>query len=144
MSAFSSGFAGFIRELKQTRRRRKRERHLKMWLRVSAITFQLFKLIMLEKCVLIILELNWNQRLGQEDKIEHLSSYAHVVHTTAKQVISCRRKNENVCKMSKNGKCTCKACEYCFWLSNMQICGVFVAVVVVIALSSLLLHLFGE
>ena len=30
-----------------------------------------------------------------EDKTEHLSSYAHVVHTTAKQVISRRRKNEN-------------------------------------------------
>ena len=46
-----------------------------------------------------------------EDKIEHLSSYAHVVHTTAKQVISRRRKNENVYKMSKNEKCTCKACK---------------------------------
>ena len=52
------------RELKQTRRRRRRERHLKMWLRVSAIIFQLFILIKLEKCVLTILELNWNQRLG--------------------------------------------------------------------------------
>ena len=74
-------------ELKQTPRRRKRERHLKMSLRVSAIIFQLFKVTMAEKCALTILELNWNQRLGQE-KIEHLSSYAHVVHTTAKKVIS--------------------------------------------------------
>ena len=55
-----------IRDLKQTRRRRKQERHLKMWLRVFAIIFQLFELIMLEKCVLTILELNWNQRLGQK------------------------------------------------------------------------------
>ena len=47
-----------IRELKPTRRRRKRERHLKMSLRVSAIIFQLFKLVMIEKCVPIILELN--------------------------------------------------------------------------------------
>ena len=54
------------RELKQTRRRRKRERHLKMWLRVSAIIFQLYKLIMLEKCVLTILELKRNQRLGHK------------------------------------------------------------------------------
>ena len=54
------------RELKQTRRRRKRERHLKMWLSVSAIIFQLFKLIMLVKWVLTILELNWNKRLGHE------------------------------------------------------------------------------
>ena len=56
----------YIRDLKQTRRRRKQERHLKMCLRVFAIIFQLFKLIMLEKCVLTILELNWNQRLGQK------------------------------------------------------------------------------
>ena len=34
-----------------------------MWLRVSVIIFQLFQLTMLEKCVLTILELNWNQRL---------------------------------------------------------------------------------
>ena len=85
---------------------------------------------MLEKCVLTILELNWNQRLGhREDKIEHLSSYAHVVHATAKHVISRRGKNENVCEMSKDQICTCKACKKCcFSLSNMQICGVFVAV----------------
>ena len=46
-----------------------------------------------------------------DDKTEHLSSYAHVVHTTAKQVISRRRKNENVFKMSKDENCTCKACK---------------------------------
>ena len=46
-----------------------------------------------------------------EDKTEHWSSYAHVVHTTAKQIISRHRKNENVFKMSKDEKCTCKACK---------------------------------
>ena len=118
-----------IRELKQTRRRRKRERHLKMSHHVSAI-FQLFKVIMPEKCALTILELNWNQRLGQ-DKIEHLSTYAHVVHTTAKKVISRHRKNEDVFKMSKKWKMHVQSVQkYCFSLSNMQICGVFVAVVV--------------
>ena len=40
----------------------------------------------------------------KEDEIEHLSSYAHVVHTTAKLVISRRRKNENVFRMSKGEK----------------------------------------
>ena len=40
------------RELKPRRRRRKRE--------------QLFKLIMLEKCLLTVLELIWNQRLGHK------------------------------------------------------------------------------
>ena len=33
---------------------------------MSAIIFQLFKLIMFEKCVLTIQELNWNQRLGHK------------------------------------------------------------------------------
>ena len=47
----------------------------------------------------------------KKDKIEHLSSYAQVVHTTTKHVISRRRKNENVYKMSKNEKCTCEACK---------------------------------
>ena len=55
-----------------------------------------------------------------EDKIEHLSSYARVVHTTAKQVISRRRKNENVFKMSKKDKCTCKACKNTIF--HCQIC----------------------
>ena len=54
-----------IRELKQTRRSRKRKRHLKIQLRVFAIIFQLFKVILLEKCILTILEVNCNQRLGK-------------------------------------------------------------------------------
>ena len=66
-TSFSGCSTSIIRELKKTQRRRKGERHLKM--------------------------------------------YAHVLHTTAKQVISRRRKNENVFKMSKNEKCTCKACK---------------------------------
>ena len=55
-----------------------------------------------------------------EDKIEHLSSCAYVVHTTAKQVISRRRKNENVCEMSINENCTCKACKNTVF--HCQIC----------------------
>ena len=89
-----------------------------MSLCVSAI-FQLFKVIMPERCTLTILELNRNQRFGQ-DKIEHLSSYAHVVHTTAKKVISRHRKNEDVFKMSKDEKCTCKACKNTVF--HCQIC----------------------
>ena len=71
---------------------------------------------MLEKCVLTILKLNWNQRLGHEK----LPSCGHVVHTTAKQVISRRRKNENVFKMSKDEKFTCKACKNTVF--HCQIC----------------------
>ena len=76
---------------------------------------------MLEKCVLTILELNRNQRLGHKNtKLNILSSYAHVVHTTAKQVISRRGKNKNVYKMTKNEKCMCKACKNTVFHS--QIC----------------------
>ena len=107
--------------LKQVRRRRKRERQVKMWLRVSAIIFQLVKLIMLEKMCSNYPGIKLEPALGTwEDKIEHLSSYADVVHTTAKQVISRRRKNENVYKMSKNEKCTCKACKNTVF--HCQIC----------------------
>ena len=56
----------------------------------------------------------------QEDKIKHLSSYAHVVNTPAKLVISRRRKNENVYKMSKIEKCPCKACTNTVF--HCQIC----------------------
>ena len=58
-----------------------------------------------EKCALTILELNWNQRLGQ-DKIEHLSSYAHVVHTTAKKVIHVieRMRTSSKCQKMKNAR----------------------------------------
>ena len=69
-----------------------------------------------------------------EDKIEHLSSYAHVFHTPAKQVISLRKKNENVYTTSKMEKMHVQSVQnYCVSLSNMQICGVFVAVVLVVA-----------
>ena len=53
-------------------------------------------------------------------QIEHLSSYAHVVETTAKLVISRRRKNENVFKMSIEEKSTCKACKNTVF--HCQIC----------------------
>ena len=57
----------------------------------------------------------------KEDNIEHVSSYAHVVYTViAKQVISRRRKKENVLKMSKDEKCTCKACTNTVF--HCQIC----------------------
>ena len=76
-----------------------------MSLRVSAITFQLFIVIMPEKCALTILELNWNRRLGQ-DKIEHLSSYAHVASSTQLQKRSFhvieRTRTSSKCQKMKN------------------------------------------
>ena len=49
-----------------------------------------------------------------------MSSYAHVVYTTAKQVISRHGKNENACEMSQNEKCTCKECKT--FVFHCQIC----------------------
>ena len=79
---------------------------------------------MLAQCVLTILELNWNQRLG------HKKTKLNICHQTlasstqlqnrSKQVISRRRKNEKVFKMSKDDKCTCKACENTIF--HCQIC----------------------
>ena len=43
------------------------------------------KVTMLGKCVLTVLELNWNQRFRGKKvgEIEHLSSYAHIFHTNS-------------------------------------------------------------
>ena len=83
-----------------------------MRLRVSAISFSFIQAHYAWKMCSNYLGIKLEPALGTlEDKIEHLSSYAHVVHTTAKQVILRRRKNENVYKMSKNEESTCKACK---------------------------------
>ena len=82
---------------------------------------QLFQAIMLAKCVLSILELNWNQRF--RDTKAKLKIYRQVLTSSTelkKHVISRRRKNENVFKMSKNEKCTCKACKTTVF--DCQIC----------------------
>ena len=83
--------------------------------------FNYSKTLCLKKCVLTIPGIKLETALvTEEDKIEQLSSYTNVVHTTAKQVISRGRKNENVFKMSKNEKCTCKACKNTVF--HYQIC----------------------
>ena len=91
---------------------------------------------MLEKCVLTTLELNWNQRLRlKKTKL----NICHHMPTSSTQLQNRsfdvrRRKNENVFKMSKDKKIHVQSVQkYCFSLSNMQTCGVFVAVVVVVA-----------
>ena len=77
---------------------------------------QLFKVIALAKCVLTILELNWNQRFWDNKTKLNMSSYAHVVQTTAKQVISRRRKSENVFKMSKEKNARAKRAKIPFFI----------------------------
>ena len=49
-------------------------------------------------------------------QIGHLSSYAHVVNTPAKLVISRRRKNENVFKMSKMNNARAKRAKILFFI----------------------------
>ena len=50
---------------------------------VSAIIFQVFKVIMLEKCVLTMLELNCNQRLGNRRTKLNI---CHHMHTSSRQL----------------------------------------------------------
>ena len=127
-----------IGSFKQTRRLRKRERHLKMCPCVSAIIFQLFKLIMPEKCVLTILELNWNERLGHKrTKLNicyHMLTSSTQLKNKSFHVVE-RTRTSTKCQKIKNARA--KRAKILFSLSIMQICGVFVAVVVVVALSSL-------
>ena len=76
---------------------------------------------MLEKCVLTILELNWNQRLG--NKKTKLNICHHMLASSIQlqnSIISRRSKNENVFKMSKDEKCMCKACKNTVF--HCQIC----------------------
>ena len=96
-----------------------------MSFRVSASTFQLFKVIMPEKCALTILELNWNQRLGQ-DKIEHLSSYAHVTSSTQLQKRSFhvieRTRTSSKCEKVKNARAK-RAKILFFIVQYANLCG---------------------
>ena len=87
---------------------------------------KLFKAITLAKCVLTILELNWNQRFWDNKTKLNIfivcSRRSHnykTGHFTSWKERECLR---NV----KNENCTCKACNIVFHLSNMQIYDVLV------------------
>ena len=77
---------------------------------------------MLEKCVLTILELNWNQRLGH--KKTKLDTCQHMLTSSTRQqnmsFYVVERTRINVFKMSKDEKCTCKACKNAVF--HCQIC----------------------
>ena len=99
----STSFRGFSenRELNQTRRRRKRERQVKMWLRVSAIIFQLFKLIMLE-----LLEWNWNQRFGLKTKLKichHMLTSSTQLQNRSFHAVE-RTRTSTKCQKMKNAR----------------------------------------
>ena len=105
-----------------------------MSFRISAITFQLFKVIMPEKCALTILELNWNRCLGQ-DKIEHLSSYVHVKSSTQllKRSFHVIEKTKTSSKCEKMKNTPTKRAKILFFIVQYANLWGFVNVVVVIA-----------
>ena len=77
--------------------------------------------LLLEKFVLTTLESNWNQRLGHERTKLNICHHMLTSSTQLpKQVISSRGKDEKVFKMSKDEKCTCKACKITVF--HCQIC----------------------
>ena len=73
------------------------------------------------QCVLTILDLTgtspWDIKKTKINICHHMLTLAH---TTAKQLISRCRKNENVIKMSKDEISTCKACKSAVF--HFQIC----------------------
>ena len=94
--------------------------------------FLLFKVITLTKCVLTIQELNWNQRF--RDKKTKLNICHHMVTSSTQN-----RSFHVVERARRSAKCqkwklhVQSVQNYCFSQSNMPICDVLVAVVVVVA-----------
>ena len=91
---------------------------------------------MLEKCVLTILELNWNQRLGHKktklNLCHHMLTSSIQLQNRPFHVVE-RTRTFSKCQKMKNARAKLQSVQkYSFSLSNMQICGVFVAVVVVV------------
>ena len=83
-----------------------------MKLCVSAIISQLFKIITLENCVLTILELNWNQRLGHKKTklniCHHMLTSSTQLQNRSFYVVERTRTST---KCERNEICTCKACK---------------------------------
>ena len=88
---------------------------------------------MLEKCVLTVLELNWNQRLGHKraklNICHHMLTSSTQLQNRSFHVVE-RTRTSSKCQKMKNARA--KRAKI-LSVSNMQICGVFVAVVVVVA-----------
>ena len=88
---------------------------------------------MLEKCVPTILELNWNQRLGHKRTkliiCHHMLTSSTQLQNRSFHVVERPRTSTKIKKKMPVQSVQ----KYCFSLSNMQICGVFISVVVVVA-----------
>ena len=78
------------------------------------IIFQLLKVVMLEKCVLTILELNWNEHLGHKRTKLNICHHMLTSSTQLQNKSFRGRKNENVFKMSKNENAHAKRAKLLF------------------------------
>ena len=88
-----------------------------MLFRVSVIVSQLFQVITFAKCVTSIMALNWYQRFKDKTTVgENLWSSAHVVHTTAKQVICRLRMDENGYEMYRKENSRAKRAKLLFFI----------------------------
>ena len=89
---------------------------------------------MLEKYVLTILELNWNQRLGHKKTrlniCHHMLTSSTQLQSRSFHIVE-RTITSSKCQKMKNARA--KRAKILFSLVNMHIWGVFVAVVVVVA-----------
>ena len=89
---------------------------------------------MLEKCVLTILELTWNQQLGHKNTIlkicHHVLPLSMQLQNRSFHIVE-RTRMSSKCQKMKNTRA--ERAKILFSLSNMQICGVCVAVIVVVA-----------
>ena len=91
---------------------------------------------MLAKCVLTILELNWNQRF--RDKKKKLNICHHMLMSFTQlenrsfHVVE-RTRTSSKCQKMKYARAKRAKLQFLFSLSNMQICDVLDAVVVVVA-----------
>ena len=76
------------------------------------------------------MELNWNQRLGHRKTKLNICHHMLTSSTQLKAVE--RTRTSSKCQKMKNARAQ-RAHKFCFSISNMQICGVVVAVVAVVA-----------
>ena len=81
---------------------------------------------MFEECVLTTLELNWNQRLGHKKTklniCHHMLTSSTQLQNRSFHVVE-RTRTSLKCQKMKNARAKRAKLEYCFSLSNMQICG---------------------
>ena len=90
---------------------------------------------MLKKCVVTVLELNWNKRLGHKktklDSCYHMLMSSTQLQNRSIHVVE-RTRTSSKCQKMKNARAKRAKILFFIQLSNMQICRVFVFVAVVI------------